>query len=58
MRTARGHQLLVAAKRQADAVLDLQPRALAGVLDGVHDLARQAFAAQLLVELELQRDGV
>ena len=35
-----------------------RPGGLARVLDRVHDLARQALAAQLLVELELQRDGV
>src|ERR1700722_3786971 len=38
------HQCRVAAQRQLDAVLDLQPCALAGVLDGVHDLARATLA--------------
>ena len=46
-----GEQLLVAAERQLDPVLDLQPGALARVLDRVHDLARQALAPQLVVEL-------
>ena len=53
-----GEQLLVAAERQLDPVLDLQPGALARVLHRVDDLAREPLAAQLVVELEVERDGV
>ncbi len=53
---ARGlDQRLVAAERQRDPVGDVEPGLLAGVLDRVHDLAREALAAQLVVELERQR---
>ena len=53
-----GEELRVAAELQPDPVLDLQPGALARVLDRVHDLAREPLAAQLVVELEVERDGV
>ena len=58
MRAGGGEQLLVAAERQLDPVGDLQAGLFAGVLDGVDDLAGEALAAQLVVELELQGDGV
>ena len=51
-------QLGVAAEAERDAVGDLEARLFAGDLDGVDDLAGEALAAQLLVELELQGDGV
>ena len=51
-------QLGVAAEGEVDAVGDLQAGVFAGVLDGVDDLAGEALAAQLVVELELQGDGV
>src|SRR4051812_28862766 len=51
-------QVAVAAERELDPVLDLEARALAGVLDRVDDLAGEALAAQRVVELELQGDGV
>ena len=53
-----GEQLLVAAERQRDPVLDLQAGVLARGLDGVHDLAGEPLAAQLVVELEVERHGV
>ena len=53
-----GEQLLVAAEGELDAVGDLEAGRFAGVLDGVDDLAGEALAAQLVVELELQGDGV
>ena len=51
-------QLLVAAERQRDPVLDGEAGALAGVLHGVEDLARQPAAAQGVVENEVERHGV
>ena len=51
-------QLRVAAERELDPVGDLEARRFARVLDRVDDLAGQALAAQLVVELELQGDGV
>ena len=51
-------QVRVAAEGQLDAVGDLQAGLFAGVLDGVDDLAGEALAAQLVVELELQGDRV
>ena len=51
-------QLLVAAEAELDPVGDLEAGVFAGVLDGVDDLAGEALAAQLVVELELQGDGV
>ena len=45
-------------RRQLDPVGDLEAGLFARVLDGVDDLAGEALAAQLLVELELERDGV
>ena len=53
-----GEQLGVAAEGERDPVGDLEAGLLAGVLDGVDDLAGEALAAQLVVELELERDGV
>ena len=53
-----GEQLVVAAEAELDPVGDLEARRFAGVLDGVDDLAGEALAAQLVVELELQGDGV
>src|ERR671937_2179469 len=49
---------VVAAERQHDAVLDGQTGRLAGVLHGVDDLAREALAAEVVIEGELQGDGV
>src|ERR671917_373609 len=57
-RARRLEQLAVAAEREGDPVLDLQAGALAGVLHGMDDLAREALAAQLVVELELERHRV
>ena len=55
---ARGfEQLLVAAESERDPVRDLEARLLAGVLDGVDDLAGEALAAQVVVQVERQRDG-
>ena len=51
-------QVRVAAEGELDPVGDLQPRLFAGVLDGVDDLAGEALAAQLVVELQLQGDRV
>ena len=51
-------QLGVAGERELDPVGDLEAGGFAGVLDGVDDLAGEALAAQLVVELELQGDGV
>ena len=51
-------QLGVAAEGQLDPVGDLQAGLFAGVLDGVDDLAGEALAAKLVVELELQGDGM
>ena len=51
-------QVGVAAEAELDPVGDLEAGRFAGVLDGVDDLAGEALAAQLLVELELQGDGV
>ena len=51
-------QLVVAAEGELDPVGDLEAGLFAGVLDGVDDLAGEALAAQLVVELELQGDGV
>ena len=53
-----GEQFRVAAEAQLDAVLDLEARVLARVLHRVDDLARQPLAAQLVVELELERHRV
>ena len=53
-----GEQLGVAAERELDPVLDLEAAGLARVLDRVHDLAREALAPQLVVELELERHRV
>src|SRR5512146_3454661 len=47
----RGEQLLVAAEAQGDPVGDLQAGLFARVLDGVDDLAGEALATQLVVEL-------
>ena len=56
---ARGlEQLGVAAERELDPVGDLEAGRLARVLDGVDDLAREALADQLVVELELERHRV
>ena len=56
---ARGvEQVGVAAERELDPVGDLEPGGLARVLDGVDDLAREALADQLVVELELERHRV
>ena len=56
---ARGlDQVAVAAEQELDPVLDLEAGGLARVLDRVDDLARQALAAQLVVELELERHRV
>src|SRR5215212_1337051 len=48
----------VAGEGEVDAVGDLEARGFAGVLDGVDDLAGEALAAELVVELELEGDGV
>ena len=53
-----GEQRLVAVERELDAVRDVEPGVLARGLDRVDDLAREPLAAQLVVELELERDGV
>ena len=53
-----GEQLLVAAERSSIRSSTCRPGALARVLDRVDDLARQALAPQLVVELELERDRV
>ena len=58
MGSSGGDQLVVASQRQLDAVGDVEAGGFAGVLDGVDDLAGEALAAQLVVELELQGDGV
>ena len=49
VRAHRGEQLAVAAERQRDPVLDLEPGRLARRLDRVHHLAREALAAQRVV---------
>src|SRR5829696_8858980 len=51
-------QLGVAREGQLDAVGDLKSGGFAGVLDRVDDLTGEPLAAQLVVELELQGDGV
>ena len=51
-------QVDVAGQRQLDSVLDLKAGALAGILHGVNDLARDALAAKLVVELQLEGDRV
>ena len=51
-------QLVVAAQPQLDPVLDLEAGRLALVLDRVDDLAGERLAAQLVVELELERHRV
>src|SRR3954471_3999840 len=51
-------QGVVHTEHELDAVGDLKPGAAARVLDGMDDLPSQALAAQLVVELELERDGV
>ena len=51
-------QLLVTAECERDAVGDLEAGLLAGLLDGADDLAGQALASQLVVEVQLQGDGV
>ena len=53
-----GEQLVVAAEAQLDPVLDLEAGGLARVLHRVDDLAREPLAAQLVVELELERHRV
>ena len=58
MRPRGAEQLLVAAEHERDPVLHVEARGLARVLHGVHDLAREPLAAQLVVELELERHGV
>ena len=57
-RARGGEQLGVAAERELDPVGHLEAGRLARVLDGVHDLAGQALADQLVVELELERHRV
>src|SRR3712207_8894444 len=49
-------QLGVAAQGELDAVLDGEARPLARRLDGVHDFAGEALAAQLVVELEVRSE--
>ena len=58
VRPGGGEQLLVAAERQRDPVLHVEPGRLARGLDGVHHLAREPLAAQLVVELQVERHGV
>src|SRR5215213_5152995 len=54
----RFEQVRVAGEGELDAVGDLEPGRFACDLDGVDDLAGEALATQLIVELELQSDGV
>ena len=58
VRARRVEQLVVAAERQRDAVLDREARGLARVLDRVDDLAREALAPQLVVERQVERHRV
>ena len=51
-------RLRVAVDPQRDPVGDLEARLFAGELDGADDLAGEALAAQLLVDLQLQRHRV
>ncbi len=56
MRAGGLEQLLVAAEREPIRSVTSRPGVLAGVLDRVDDLAREALAPQLVVELERERD--
>src|SRR5215217_1147994 len=58
VRADGAEQLAVAAELEPDAVLDGEAGRLARVLDGVHDLAHEPLAAEVVVELELERHGV
>ena len=51
-------QVLVAGEGQRDAVLHVEARVLARRLHRVDDLACQALAPELVVELEVERHGV
>ena len=53
-----GEQLVVAAERERDPVLDGQAGRLARALDRVDHLAREALAHELRVERELEGDRV
>ena len=48
----------VAGEGELDPILHLQPGVLAGVLDGVDDLAGVTLAEQILVDREIEGDGV
>ncbi len=58
MLAGRFEKLPVTGQGELDPVGDLEPGVAPGVLHGVDDLPRQALAAKLVVELELQADGV
>src|SRR3954454_10683278 len=54
----RGEELVVAIEAERDPVGDLEARLLARLLDRADDLAGQALAAELVIEVELERHGV
>ena len=53
-----GEQLVVPAELERDPIGDLEAGLLARLLNGADDLASEALAAELVVEVELQGDGV
>src|SRR5215203_1612036 len=53
-----GEQLVVAAEGKRDAIGDVEAGLLPGLLYGPDDLAGEALAAKLVIELELERHRV